>query len=204
MKPKLYVPDQPWYADPFSTLFDIVPEPDDADVILLTGGSDIDPAFYGEPKGKFTHTQPARDVREKALFDKSYQAGKKFLGICRGAQLLCALDGGKLAQHINGHNGGFHSYHRVMTSEGREYNVNSVHHQMMIPAGDAEVLAWSESLSGVYLDGWNQPILGVEVEPEVVFFPEIQGLGIQCHPEALPKVGNTMHYFHKLIQERLL
>ena len=200
----MFVPDYRSYALPWLPLFDLVEYPQEADVILFTGGADIDPTFYGEPIGRRTYLSPARDIREKKLYDFSLSERKKFLGICRGAQFLCAMAGGRLAQHIEGHGQGFTGLHRIMNSDGEEMNVNSVHHQMMIPTGDDEVLAWAEGLSGVYLNGWDKPIEGIEVEPEVVFFPTIQGLGIQCHPEAMRKDSKAMQYFHKLIKERLM
>jgi gamma-glutamyl-gamma-aminobutyrate hydrolase PuuD len=205
MKKTLFVPDYLSYATPWWPLFGRANTEEDADVILFTGGADIAPAFYGERPGRFTYTSPARDIREKALFERALARGQKFLGICRGAQLLCAMAGGKLAQHIDNHAGGFSTYHGMTTVDGSIYPVNSVHHQMMIPTKDDELIGWSsQKLSDEYLDGNNLPIKGIEVEPEIVYFPHIQGLGIQCHPEAIPMQSATMKYFHNLVSERLL
>jgi putative glutamine amidotransferase len=203
-RPKLFVPDFESYATPFLPIFDLTENLAIADVVMFTGGADIDPKFYGEPQGKRTYLSNSRDIREKHLFDVSSARGKKFLGICRGAQFLCAMAGGKLAQHIEGHSIGFRSYHRITTSEGGEYRVNSVHHQMMLPPPGSKLLAWAEKLSDIYLDGNDKHIEGIETEPEVVYFPQVKGLGIQCHPEAMDRNGDTMKYFHKLVKEHLL
>lgn len=205
MRPKLYVPDQLHYARPFLSIYDLTDNLAIADTVMFTGGADIAPAFYGENPGKHTYTSPARDVREKKLFDLSLGKGKKFLGICRGHQLLAAMTGGKLAQHVEGHGIGFHSMHLVTTNEGEQYAVNSVHHQMVLPSDEHELLAWSEKRSPKYLNGEDQEIEGVEVEPEIVYFPLCKGLGIQCHPESGFREGNpAMTYFHRLVKERLL
>lgn len=209
MKKKLlFVHDYQHYADPFLNYFEVTKTNlVGADVILFTGGTDISSSFYGEPPGK--HTQgPAkhRDAKEKLLFEYGMEHGKKFLGICRGAQLLCALAGGKLAQHIEGHAGRNHS---MMTNTGEEYTMSTLHHQMMLPAGtDHEMIAWTEKLSHTYLNGYNKEIKGIEVEPEIVYFKKIKALGIQGHPEflrdAIPEEERTLQYVSKLVEERLL
>jgi gamma-glutamyl-gamma-aminobutyrate hydrolase PuuD len=107
-----------------------------ADMIIFTGGEDINPAFYGEEK---THTHwfnPARDAIEERIFCKAiaYKV-PKILGVCRGHQLICALLGGKLFQDIfiqsTGHNG----RHPLDFLNGGGtilkffQEVNSLHHQ---------------------------------------------------------------------------
>jgi putative glutamine amidotransferase len=201
-KHKLFVPDYLGYADPFLKIFDIAKDVYEADVVMFTGGADIDPAFYNEKKGPRTFTTPSRDVREKALFDESHRLGKPILGICRGAQLLCAMAGGKLAQHITGHT---HHQHRILTNEGEDYIMSSLHHQMMLLDGtDHELIAWTEKLSQRYLDGDDKEIPGVDVEPEIVYFPKVKGLGIQGHPEHFKNPHSTLDYLHDLVQTRLL
>lgn len=206
-KRKLFVPDDTTYATPFLGLFDLTRELEKADVVMFTGGCDVDPSLYNEPRGKITRPLITRDLRELELFKKASALNKKFLGICRGAQLLCVLAGGKLAQHIEGHNHGYHKYHQVMTNEGLEFQLNSLHHQMMIPGKvDHELIAWTEKLSEIYLDGNDKPIEGISEEPEVVFFPKIKALGIQCHPEwgfEDHAFDDEKRWLKKLIQERL-
>lgn len=206
-KPLLFVPDSIHYAWPFKHIFDITKTKlKEADVILLTGGVDINPAFYGQKRGRWTQSGELRDAREKELYDYAYGAGKKFLGICRGAQFLCAMAGGKLAQHVAGHIGG---NHRITTNKGEDYTMSTLHHQMMLPAGtDHDLIAWTEKLSQVYLDGDDKPIPGIDVEPEIVYFKKIKGLGIQGHPEFLDAGKSdeyeTLNYLYRLIHETIL
>jgi putative glutamine amidotransferase len=205
-KKKLFLPDSLHYAKPFLPLFELTKKPELADVILFTGGDDVSPSLYGEKTGLTTFTAPARDLREVDLFNWGYKHNKKFLGICRGAQFLCVMAGGKLAQHIYNHNGGYDYMHRLVTSTGEEFDVNSLHHQMMLPKGSThELLGWTERLSHSYLNGDNARIPDIEVEPEVVYFNEIKALGIQCHPEkGMEKEKKAQEYFLNLIKERLL
>lgn len=207
-KPLLYVPDSPHYTDPFRDLFEVTrSDLKKCDVVMFTGGSDISPAFYGQKPNKFTMSFPARDAKEKVLYDWALEHKKKFLGICRGAQFLCAMAGGKLAQHINGHGMGSH---RMTASDGESYLMSTLHHQMMIPKGtNHELLAWTEKLSKEYYGETSVPLEGIDTEPEVVYFKDICGLGIQGHPEFLRPGGDkeharTLKYLHKTVQERLL
>lgn len=59
------------------------------DGVLFTGGYDLDPKYYGEPKPHRTvRITPARDRFELALLRKARAVGMPILGICRGHQLI--------------------------------------------------------------------------------------------------------------------
>ncbi|MCX8035285.1 MAG: gamma-glutamyl-gamma-aminobutyrate hydrolase family protein [Candidatus Dojkabacteria bacterium] len=74
---------------------------DEADGILLTGGSDIDPQLYNrERHEKTVMKEPQRDIFEISLVQKAMSARIPILGICRGAQILAVANGGELYQHI--------------------------------------------------------------------------------------------------------
>ena len=80
-----------------------VETPWEADLLLLPGGSDVHPRFYGQQINGSTDIDEARDERELALVDEFLRAGKPVVGICRGLQLLNVYFGGTLHQHILGH-----------------------------------------------------------------------------------------------------
>ncbi len=74
------------------------------DGFLFCGGSDIDPAYYGEDKQSETkNICSERDAFEKAIFEKIYRNNKPILGICRGEQVINVFLGGTLYQHVTGH-----------------------------------------------------------------------------------------------------
>jgi GMP synthase-like glutamine amidotransferase len=166
------------------------------DAILLWGGEDIAPIYYGQDHHPLTqnkHGASKRDEHEFLSMCAARDSGVPIIGVCRGAQFLCAFAGGALVQHMTGH----HKDHDVMVvlpeedEDGRNHRVyqsSSDHHQMMdlrrLPAEDAEVLAWSASLSNTYQnDEGIIPNWEFINEPECVYFPKVRGLAIQGHPE---------------------
>lgn len=75
------------------------------DGLLLTGGSDVDPARYGQEPAGARSVDQRRDALEADLWGAAVQRGLPVLGICRGMQLMNVLAGGSLLQHVEGHAG---------------------------------------------------------------------------------------------------
>ena len=164
------------------------------DFVAWMGGVDISPDIYGEDMHQNTQSpNKQRDAREIELWHK-YKHLPKW-GICRGAQLLNCLNGGKLYQDVDNHAG---RNHVVSDYKGRNVVVCSVHHQMMIPPSEGKILAWSHGVS-TYRDRYNEGDAGPAKEPEVVFFPEDKALCFQAHPEFGP--SSCTDYFFQLVKE---
>jgi putative glutamine amidotransferase len=71
------------------------------DGIVLTGGGDVDPAYYGEPRhAAHSAAEPGRDAAEIALVRQAIASGTPLLAICRGVQVLNVAGGGSLVQDI--------------------------------------------------------------------------------------------------------
>ena len=69
--------------------------------ILLTGGHDVSPEFYGAQRlDTCGACSPERDRMEAALLKLAMEADKPVLGICRGIQFLNAALGGTLWQDL--------------------------------------------------------------------------------------------------------
>lgn len=203
-KPKLLAFDDVGYAHPWRPVFDVI-TPDkslsmlgnieQADVVLFTGGADISPSLYGDKQLSTTHVHESRDNLEEVVIRTAIKLKKGILGICRGAQLACAMAGGRLVQDVTKHTSG----HEMVTADGEVLYTSSLHHQMMlIGAAPHELLAWSPKISEHYFVGEDvrakteKPVVVNLVsvypdnkEPEVVFFPEIRALAIQGHPEMM-------------------
>jgi putative glutamine amidotransferase len=71
------------------------------DGVLLTGGGDVDPAFYGEDRHESVEdAEPGRDEFELDLARRAMEQDVPLLAICRGAQVLNVAAGGTLVQDI--------------------------------------------------------------------------------------------------------
>lgn len=205
MKPKLFVPDYWGYMEPWQGLFDRAQDIENADCLMFTGGEDIDPARYNKLPHMSCHFNPRRDHYELACYKIARERDIPIIGICRGAQLLCALAGGELAQHVDGHGRG----HTITTKDGEEMYMSSLHHQMMVPTNtDHVMIAWStEPRSWRYLttDEYGlEATLDVDKEPEIVYFKGIKGLAIQGHPEMMNPNQRAVQYCNDLAKEYLL
>ena len=149
------------------------------DGLLLAGGSDVHPRFYGEEINGSVGIDEARDVAELTLF-RAFAASKKpILGICRGHQVINVALGGTLCQHLP--EAARHipletgdAVHSIRAEEnsvladlyGTEFSVNSAHHQATAHLGDGlRVTAWAENVVEAVEHAFL-PILGVQFHPE--------------------------------------
>ena len=72
-----------------------------ADGILLPGGGDVVPSFYGEATHPaFDAAEEGRDAYELELARRASETDVPLLAICRGIQVLNVARGGTLVQHI--------------------------------------------------------------------------------------------------------
>lgn len=159
--------------------------------LLLSGGDDVDPAYFGEePLPRQGEITPLRDRVELALAKIALAQKIPVLGICRGAQVLNIAAGGSIYQDLRYKEGKLlehmqkaprdHPFHNISVFEettlykilgGRKkIRVNSFHHQAI------KKLGTGFRVSAVSLDG---VIEGIE-STEHPF-----ALGVQWHPEAL-------------------
>lgn len=170
-----------------------------ADLIVFTGGEDVTPALYGAEPDPRTHNNPARDEREVDIYTRAIAANVPCVGICRGAQFLCVMNGGSLYQHINNH--ARYDTHKIVVNSlysdvpfDYDVDVTSTHHQMMRPEGDHLLLGWAENIA--FEDGSK--------EPEVVYWPNTKCLGVQFHPEYMHSDSSGYKYFQELLSHFIL
>ncbi len=121
----------------------------DFDGLLLPGGGDIDPIFYGETINGSRNPDKALDEAQWAILDVFVKDEKPILGICRGHQLINVYFGGSLIQHMENssehQSSGGDVYHETIV-KGRsflsdiygegELEVNSSHHQAVKVLGE--------------------------------------------------------------------
>ncbi len=75
---------------------------DRLDGVFITGGVDVDPTRYGEPKTSLCGTtDPDRDAVEIALLKHAMNRNLPVLAVCRGIQILNVTLGGTLYQDVS-------------------------------------------------------------------------------------------------------
>jgi len=186
---------------------------DDADIVVLPGGSDWNPYWYSEPKGRYTFFNDGIDIRQMKVMLEAMKNGKLIIGICRGMQGVHIAAGGKLIQDVTGHRNGPHTITDVYSHE--VVGVNSMHHQMVdlnsLPFGSYDLIAASSvKISKTYLDGNNNELVNKKgllykddadfEEPEVVYYANIHALGFQYHPELMSGGHPGLKYSNNVIK----
>ena len=155
----------------------------EVDGLLLPGGWDVDPSFYGERRDeKVEETDPELDEMELSMFRQARERDLPVLGICRGQQVINVAMGGSLVQHLEGHEvralGRKHLAHTIEVDPASELGqaagehkvrVNSLHHQAIKKLGQG----LQQSARGE--DG---TVEGVESDDGLI-------VAVQCHPEEL-------------------
>lgn len=189
--------------------FQIINDPQDADIIQLIGGADIVSDWYDKPSHPRTRGNKYYDQHTKNLYQLAVEQGKAILGVCRGGQFINAMQGGDMYQDVRGHLGR-HNLYDVVTDQYIQ-GVNSIHHQMMIPHSSAVKIAHAvgnvcnDNRERVADDGTivNVPVEEGSEEWEVLFYPKIRGLCFQAHPEYCHHGGPTFTYYLELLRRYL-
>ena len=162
------------------------------DGLLLPGGGDMDPKFYGQARiPACGEPNLLRDAAEPLLLRAFLAADKPVLGICRGIQVMNAVLGGDLYQDIKPfehlpHNDHWAKVHTVTVRRGTLLShilgqdtvlVNSQHHQAV------DRVAPGFTLAALSEDGIVEAI----EKPGARFC-----LGVQWHPEWLSDADPAM------------
>lgn len=161
-----------------------VESPEEADLVIFTGGPDVDPALYGKQPHPKTSVCPERDETDINLYMKCLNEGIPMVGICRGAQFLHVMNGGKLFQHVENHYGD----HKLWDMKQKEliHKVSSVHHQAVIPyhEGGMEIIA--NAIGAQCYERWTGPgekVTDKLVDVEAFWYRDTCCFGVQGHPE---------------------
>jgi putative glutamine amidotransferase len=137
--------------------------------LVLSGGSDLDPASYGAEADLLTEEpDPERDAMEQKLLRQALELDLPVLAICRGMQLFnvtraggTLIQHGTLVQHIEGHRVPLHD---ATIGEGTQLarifgagkrSVNSRHHQVAGRLGEGLIVS-ARAADGV-IEGLERP-----------------------------------------------
>lgn len=177
------------------------------DGLLLSGGSDIDPAYYGERAIPETDLPDRdRDFTEFSLTRWALDEELPILGICRGMQVINVALGGSLYQDLptqapeaERHNfapmPGTTIAHTLRVQPGSQLaaiagtlrpQANSFHHQAVRePGAGIEFVAWADD--------------GIAEALEVPDCPFV--VAVQYHPEAMdPSDETSRHLFEAFVE----
>ena len=177
------------------------------DGILLTGGADVDPALYDQPKHASTETDPKRDAFEVPLSKAALASDVPLFAICRGVQVLNVAAGGTLVQDI--------------PTEAPTPIEHSVTHQRDARAHDVEVkpgtrlaslIGGSQSPETCSVNSRHHQAVGTVAPSFVVSAVSPDGiveaierpgapfcLGVQWHPENFWRTGEFLPLFREFI-----
>ena len=183
----------------------------DLNGIVLSGGIDVQPKYYGSNTIDYANAPPVfneiRDAFEKSVFEISQQNNIPLLAVCRGMQLVNCLLGGTLTQDIGLVANTIHRFEvndkahglNILTGTllneitGVERSItNSAHHQAIGEVSkDLKIncLADDGIIEGIeWADPTGKPFL----------------LGIQWHPERMYKFHMADTPVSKNIRERFI
>lgn len=152
------------------------------DLVFLTGGEDIDPAYFGEAPSKALGTVNARrDTLEFRVIAEAMKQGKPIVGTCRGLQVLNVYFGGSLwqdlpSQYEKALNHRAPAGHPILLSKGTRLHsllradslwVNSTHHQAikdLAPGFRVSAVCPDGVIEAFESDKW--PIAAFQFHPE--------------------------------------
>lgn len=159
------------------------------DGLLLSGGGDVAPDFYGEePRAGLKGVDRERDEHELRLTREALRSGIPVLAICRGIQVLAVAAGGRLAQDLSLLGGISHwqsapsaqPHHWVEVLAGTRLRdilgvdrllVNSFHHQAVsqVPPGLRIAARSSDGVIEAIESQGEGFVLGVQWHPECMW-----------------------------------
>jgi len=162
------------------------------DGLLISGGSDIDPKYYGQyMKNELGGIVPKRDKMEIELVRHAlYETDIPILGICRGCQLLNVVAGGTLYQdmsykentlmnHACLQSPKYYPVHEAVIErksklskiyESESVRVNSYHHQAIDELGEGfnvSMYAPDKTCEGIELEG-DRFVMALQWHPEMM------------------------------------
>ena len=159
------------------------------DAIILPGGGDITPAFFGERNAGSVNIDTELDILQFQALDYAVRQKKPVLGICKGMQVINVAFGGTIIQDLPTslyhRYCGQDQYHDTTLSEGSclydlyggSAFVNSAHHQAVGRIG-----AGLTPIQRCPLDGCV----------EALIHEYLPILGLQWHPERLDPAKTTL------------
>jgi putative glutamine amidotransferase len=160
------------------------------DLLVLPGGSDVNPSRYGSLYHKeVSLPNRAYEYFDQAILPQYIQAQIPVFGICRGLQTLNVLFGGTLHPHVSepsSYNDGcfahFVKMEESFSDDNNYYSCSSNHHQAIAKLADGfEVVAWG--YDSTHSKGNYDPNPTKRLQIEAIRHKELNIMAVQFHPE---------------------
>lgn len=162
------------------------------DGLILPGGGDITPAFFGEHNMGSRNIDTELDILQFQALDICLRQKLPILGICKGMQVINVAFGGTILQDMPDSSGHCYldgdQYHltRIQKNSclyeryGETALVNSAHHQCISRLGNPlHAIQWCLADNCVEaLVHESLPILGLQWHPERLALPGSSGLPV--------------------------
>lgn len=149
--------------------------------LILPGGGDITPAFFGERNNGSRNIDTELDILQFQALDYCIRRSIPVFGICKGMQLINIAFGGTIFQNLtqadlHSQKAGSDRYHTTVIAPssplfslyGSHMTVNSAHHQGIKKTGkNLRPIQWSEPdgcIEAILHD--TLPIIGLQWHPE--------------------------------------
>ena len=155
--------------------------------LVIGGGNDISPEHYGGDLDAKVKLDPERDQLEMDWIGRAIEQEIPLLGICRGAQLINVVLGGRLHQDIRPMRRRTHNRPGLLPTKqvhlmpdsilasvcGKaRLRVNSLHHQAIKdPGRDLKVVGRDlDQITQAVECSTGRSIIGVQWHPEYLFY----------------------------------
>ena len=188
------------------------------DGLVLKGGSDVEPLYYGDANISSMNPDPELDEFERQLMWAFARGNKPVFGICRGFQLIfreiCGeepafdIPGLVFKQNIKDHNQSHNSVKRAIPFHFVDYlpklydwsnnsrtkadqrwrRVNSLHHQGVEKAKGFNKL-YNKGESPIHILAWDGTVI------EAFASKKFKILAVQWHPEEMKDIGLLKGFF---------
>lgn len=157
------------------------------DALILSGGGDIDPGRYNGKRHETNYAiDQERDTLELELGRRVIDSGMPTLGICRGAQILNVVQGGKLIEHIPDEFGD-KCLHRAPPREPVTHGVKiktGSRLERILGRGDFDATSWHHQALRGAADGFEAVAHAPDGTIEAIEMPDHPWLiAVQWHPE---------------------
>src|SRR6266536_5042534 len=169
------------------------------DAVIFSGGSDLDPATYGqEPHPETNGVIEARDRAELVMLEAALARDMPVLAVCRGSQVLNVALGGDLVQHLPDVIGDERHKHTPGTFADHDVRLETASRVGSILGERAPVKSHHHPGFGRLGKGLTEAAWADDGTVEAVEDPSRRfAVGVLWHPEA----GDDGRLFEELVRE---